>query len=124
MCSPSTGIPAEVVRPESAPKLLTTLEQKLELIAATGFVDATCVLTFDEARSHEPAEEFVREVLVDALGARLVIVGADFHFGYRRHGNVALLRADGRRARLRGARARARARSTGERDAVCRTRRP
>jgi riboflavin kinase / FMN adenylyltransferase len=88
--------PAEVVRPESAPKLLTTLEQKLELIAATGFVDATCVLTFDEARSREPAEEFVREVLVEGLGARLVVIGVDFHFGYRRHGNVQLLEQMGR----------------------------
>lgn len=83
--------PAEVVRPESAPKFLTTLEQKLELIEATGYVDTTCVLAFDEPRSHEPAEEFVREVLVERLGARLVVVGADFHFGYRRHGNVRLL---------------------------------
>jgi riboflavin kinase/FMN adenylyltransferase len=88
--------PAEVVRPESAPKLLTTLDQKLELIAATGFVDTTCVLTFDEARSHEPAEEFVREVLVEGLGARLVVVGVDFHFGYRRSGNVPLLEQMGR----------------------------
>ena len=42
------------------------------------------------------------------LGARLVVVGADFHFGYRRGGDVALLAAHGRRARLRGARPRAR----------------
>ena len=83
--------PAEVVRPESAPKLLTTLEQKVELLGETGFLDRTVVLTFDESRSHEPAEDFVREVLVERLGARLVIVGADFHFGYRRHGSVRLL---------------------------------
>jgi riboflavin kinase/FMN adenylyltransferase len=83
--------PAEVVRPESAPRLLTSLEQKVELLAATGYLDRTCVLTFDEERSREPAEDFVREVLVERLGARLVIVGADFHFGYRRHGNVRLL---------------------------------
>jgi riboflavin kinase/FMN adenylyltransferase len=83
--------PAEVVRPESAPKLLTTLEQKVELLGATGYLDRTVILTFDEARSHEPADDFVREVLVERLGARLVIVGADFHFGYRRHGSVRLL---------------------------------
>ena len=83
--------PAEVVRPDTAPKVLTTLEQKLELLAATGFVDTTCVLTFDEARSREPAEEFVKEVLVGGLGARLVVIGADFHFGHRRHGSVRLL---------------------------------
>ena len=83
--------PAEVVRPETAPKQLTTLEQKLELIAETGFVDTTFVLTFDETRSHEPAEEFVSDVLVAGLGASLVVIGADFHFGHRRHGNVKLL---------------------------------
>ena len=83
--------PAEVVRPESAPKQLTSLEQKLELLDETGFVDTTCVLTFDETRSREAAEDFVQQVLVDGLGARLVVVGADFHFGHRRHGNVKLL---------------------------------
>ena len=83
--------PAGVVRPESAPKLLTTLPQKLELLDETGYLDTTCVLTFDEARSKEPAEDFVSEVLVGRLAARLVIVGADFHFGYKRHGSVRLL---------------------------------
>jgi riboflavin kinase/FMN adenylyltransferase len=83
--------PAEVVRPETAPKVLTPLDQKLELLDATGFVDTTCVLTFDDTRSREPAEDFVRSLLVDGLAARLVVVGADFHFGHRRHGNVRLL---------------------------------
>jgi len=83
--------PAEIVRPESAPRLLTTLEQRLELLGATGDLDLCWVLTFDEARSKEPAEDFVREVLVDGIGARLVVVGADFHFGHRRGGNVPLL---------------------------------
>ncbi|MBM3672829.1 MAG: bifunctional riboflavin kinase/FAD synthetase [Actinobacteria bacterium] len=83
--------PAEVVRPESAPKELTELDQKLELLAATGFVDTVCVLTFDKERSKEPAQDFVRADLVDGLGARQVVVGADFHFGHRRHGNVRLL---------------------------------
>jgi riboflavin kinase / FMN adenylyltransferase len=83
--------PAEVVRPESAPRLLTTLEQRLELLEATGTLDLCWVLTFDETRSKESAEDFVREVLVDGTGARLVVVGADFHFGHRRGGNVPLL---------------------------------
>jgi riboflavin kinase/FMN adenylyltransferase len=83
--------PAEVVRPQSAPRLLTTLEQRLELLDATGDLDLCWVLTFDEARSKEAAEDFVREVLVDGIGARLVVVGADFHFGHRRGGNVPLL---------------------------------
>jgi len=83
--------PAEVVRPASAPKIITPLPQKLELLDATGQLDTAFVLTFDEARCKEPAEEFVQEVLVQRLGARLVVVGADFHFGHRRHGNVRLL---------------------------------
>jgi riboflavin kinase / FMN adenylyltransferase len=87
--------PAEVVRPESAPKLLTTLEQKLELLDATGSVDDCIVLPFDATRSKEPAEQFVEEVLASQLRARLVVVGADFHFGYRRHGDVPLLQRMG-----------------------------
>jgi riboflavin kinase / FMN adenylyltransferase len=83
--------PASVVRPESAPLLLTDLDQKLELLAATG-VDYTRVIHFDEVRSKEPAEEFVRDDLVGCLNARVVVVGADFHFGHRRAGNVELLR--------------------------------
>jgi riboflavin kinase/FMN adenylyltransferase len=86
--------PASVVRPATAPKVLTDLEQKLELLAATG-VDYALVVHFDEARAEEPAEDFVTEVLVDCLRARVVVVGEDFHFGHRRRGNVALLRGMG-----------------------------
>jgi riboflavin kinase/FMN adenylyltransferase len=86
--------PASVVRPESAPLLLTDLDQKLELLAATG-VDYTRVVHFDEARSKEPAEDFVREDLVACLNARVVVVGEDFHFGHGRAGNVELLRRMG-----------------------------
>jgi len=87
--------PASVVRPESAPRLLTDLDQKLELLAATG-LDYAVVVAFDQARAAERPEDFVTEVLVDCLSARLVVVGEDFHFGHRRRGNVALLRQLGR----------------------------
>jgi riboflavin kinase/FMN adenylyltransferase len=86
--------PASVVRPESAPLLLTDLEQKLELLDATG-VDYTMVVHFDEARSKEPAEDFVRDDLVGCLNAKVIVVGEDFHFGHKRAGNVALLRSMG-----------------------------
>ena len=86
--------PASVVRPESAPRLLTDLDQKLEILASTG-VDHAVVVRFDHARSQEEPEDFVREVLVGALRARVVVVGEDFHFGRRRRGNVALLRGMG-----------------------------
>jgi len=87
--------PAEIVRPESAPKLLTSLDQKLELLEATGAVDDCLVIPFDEARSKEPADEFVEELLVGVLRSRLVVVGSDFHFGYRRRGDVPLLQRMG-----------------------------
>lgn len=86
--------PASVVRPQSAPRLLTDIDQKLELLAATG-VDYTLVLRFDEARAAEPAEDFVREILIDRLDARAIVVGYDFHFGRGRAGNVSLLRSMG-----------------------------
>jgi riboflavin kinase/FMN adenylyltransferase len=86
--------PASVVRPESAPTLLCDLDQRLELLAATG-LDCTLVVPFDEPRSKEPAEDFVSEVLVGALRAQVVVVGADFHFGHQRRGNVELLRSMG-----------------------------
>lgn len=83
--------PASLVRPESAPKLLTDQQQKLELLAESG-VDAVAVVRFDEAQAAESPEEFVRRVLVSALGVRAVVVGEDFHFGRGRAGNVELLR--------------------------------
>ncbi len=86
--------PASVVRPESAPLLLTDLDQKLELLEQTG-VDYTLVVPFNMERAAEPANKFVEEVLVRRLGAKAVIVGYDFHFGKGRSGNVALLKEMG-----------------------------
>ena len=83
--------PASIVRPESAPLLLTDIDQKLELLASTG-LDATCIVKFDENSSREAPNDFVKRVLVDGLAAKRVIIGEDFHFGYKRGGNVALLR--------------------------------
>ncbi len=83
--------PASVVRPESAPQLLTDAEQRLELLAATG-IDAAVVLPFDAERAAEPAADFVEELLVACLRAEAVVVGEDFHFGRNREGNVDLLR--------------------------------
>lgn len=86
--------PAEVVRPESAPCRLISLEQKLELLESSG-LDLVYVVTFDANRASETAEEFVKEVLVDGLAARAVIVGHDFHFGKNRGGNVEMLQHEG-----------------------------
>lgn len=86
--------PAQVLRPESAPLLLCDLDQKLERLGETG-IDQTLVVHFDEERARETAEHFVRDVLVGGLGAKVVVVGEDFHFGHRRSGNVAMLQEMG-----------------------------
>ena len=89
--------PARLVRPESAPLLLTDPEQKLELLEGTG-LDLLLVVRFDEERAKESPEDFVTEVLVDCLGTKAIVVGEDFHFGHQRRGNVGLLRAMGAEA--------------------------
>lgn len=88
--------PASVVRPESAPCLLTDAQQRLELLAATG-VDATIIVPFDTRLAEESPESFVERVLVEAAATGAIVVGEDFHFGRRRAGNVALLRELGPR---------------------------
>lgn len=83
--------PREVVRPYSAPQRVLSLAGRLERIAETG-IDTAVVIRFDEARSEETGEDFVRELLVGRLAARVIYVGSDFRFGRRGHGDVALLR--------------------------------
>jgi len=87
--------PASVVRPESAPLLITSLEQRIELLRDTG-LDAVVVLEFDEVAASEEAEDFINRVFVDGLAASEIIVGEDFHFGRGRRGNVEMLSRIGR----------------------------
>lgn len=86
--------PLATLAPDRCPRPLVGNTQKTDLLAATG-IDATLMLAFDDALAHEEAEHFVRRVLVDALRARRVLVGADFRFGARGAGDVALLRRMG-----------------------------
>ncbi|MCL4142810.1 UNVERIFIED_CONTAM: hypothetical protein GTU68_002588 [Idotea baltica] len=82
--------PATVLRPDTAPLLLTDTEQKLDLLERCG-VDTVLVVPFDQERSAETAEEFVKNVLVDCAQAKAVVVGHDFRFGKGRTGNVEML---------------------------------
>jgi len=79
--------PAHVVRPQSAPRLLTSLDQKLELIAAQG-IDYAYVIEFNASRASTPPDQFVEQVFRDSLHAKAIVVGEDFHFGKGRSGNV------------------------------------
>lgn len=87
--------PAEVLRPDSAPPLLTTWPEKLTLLRQTAELDGVVLLPFDESFSHTAPEEFVREVLVKRLQVAQVAVGFNFHFGYQAKGSPALLQQMG-----------------------------
>jgi riboflavin kinase / FMN adenylyltransferase len=73
--------PVRVLRPEQAPKLITPLPQKLDLLAATG-IDATVVIPFTLEFSRLSALEFARDVLLDSLRAVEVHEGDNFRFGH------------------------------------------
>jgi riboflavin kinase/FMN adenylyltransferase len=82
--------PDEVVRPGSHPPLLCTASRRSQLLADLG-VDAICVLPFTLEFSRLGPDEFVRTVLVERLHAARVVVGANFRFGHKAAGDVALL---------------------------------
>src|SRR6185503_21150796 len=86
--------PAQVLYPEVAPKLLTFLPQRIDLIARTG-VDAILVLQFNAQLSRVTAEDFVREILVSRLAVRGVHEGANFRFGHGAKAGVNELRVFG-----------------------------
>jgi riboflavin kinase/FMN adenylyltransferase len=87
--------PLRVLRPELAPKLLTSLELKVELLSEIG-IEELVVIRFDDDFAHQTAEQFIDDVLVGRLGATSVSIGANFRFGHRAAGDTALLSADPR----------------------------
>ena len=84
--------PREFFAPDQAPARLTTLREKLELLAAQG-LETAHVLRFDYKLAQVSAEDFIERVLVKGLGVRHLLVGDDFRFGARRAGDFALLSA-------------------------------
>lgn len=87
--------PTRILAPERAPVLLTGPERRVEFLKGAG-ADAVAVLPFDVDFARTSPEVFVRKVLIETCNAKGVVVGPDFHFGHRRSGNVATLRALGR----------------------------
>jgi riboflavin kinase/FMN adenylyltransferase len=87
--------PLSVIQPASAPKLLTRLDVKADLVEELG-VEEMVVIPFDDAFAQRSAEDFVSTVLVDALQATRVSVGRNFRFGNKARGDAALLAADER----------------------------
>ena len=84
--------PRFVVAPASAPKLLTPLAIKADLIAGLG-VRELVVIPFDGSFAAQSPQEFIDRELIERLGARTVSVGENFRFGHKAKGDTALLRA-------------------------------
>lgn len=86
--------PAMLLRPESAPLLLTDLSRKLALFEKLG-IERTAVLEFDDEVAGIAPRDFVKDFLCDALNAKSVVIGEDFHYGSSRDGTVETLREGG-----------------------------
>jgi riboflavin kinase/FMN adenylyltransferase len=88
--------PTRVVAPERTPTLLTSPVHRAELMREEG-IQQVLILPFTAELARLSPEDFVQQLLVDRLGARAVLVGDNFCFGYRQSGNVRLLQALGAR---------------------------
>ena len=86
--------PLELLSPKDAPELITTLRQRAEVFEQIG-VDVLLVLRFDDRFRRYPPEHFIEAVLVEALGAVHLVVGADFRFGHGGSGSVETLQKMG-----------------------------
>ncbi|MET0955305.1 MAG: bifunctional riboflavin kinase/FAD synthetase [Cryobacterium sp.] len=87
--------PLALLNPAVCPAELVSVQQKIDLLGETG-IDATVVLSFDRALASLAPEDFVRDILVNTLHARHVMVGRDFRFGAKGAGDAALLTELGR----------------------------
>ncbi|MGZ8230184.1 MAG: bifunctional riboflavin kinase/FAD synthetase [Burkholderiales bacterium] len=83
--------PREFFAPDQAPTRLTSLREKLELLAAHG-LDTTYVLRFDYRFAQIAANDFIGRILVRGVGVRHLLVGDDFRFGARRAGDFNMLK--------------------------------
>lgn len=84
--------PLQVIHPEALPKLLTPFGVKRDIIEGLG-VRELVVIPFDRGFASQSAEEFIRQVLVERLGARTVSVGENFRFGAKARGDAEMLSA-------------------------------
>src|SRR3972149_2112031 len=83
--------PVRFLAPDRSPKLISTLDQKIRLIEEAE-IDLLFVAPFDRAFSRLSPDQFIRQYLIEGLGARTVCVGSNFNFGYRQEGRVETLR--------------------------------
>ena len=87
--------PLQVMRPEIGIKLISTYEQKVEMIELAG-IDILVVIPFTRDFAATSAETFVDEVLIKTIRVRELVVGYDYAFGKGRQGNIEFLKEKGR----------------------------
>jgi len=92
---PSTALtfdkhPTEILAPSRAPLYITSLDQRIELIESLG-VEEVVVAEFNYQLAHLTREDFVKEILVDILQAKQIVVGSNFRFGRNREGDIRYL---------------------------------
>jgi riboflavin kinase/FMN adenylyltransferase len=86
--------PERFLRPTKTPRLLTTMDERIKLLASTG-IDAVLVLPFDASFASLTAQEFVQRILVGVLAVRSLHEGGNFHFGHQARAGVEELRKFG-----------------------------
>lgn len=87
--------PREFFAPDQAPTRLTSLREKLELLARHG-IDRVYICRFNFDFARVSAQDFIQHILSGSLGVRWLLIGDDFRFGARRAGDSAMLRTAGR----------------------------
>ncbi|MBN2107680.1 MAG: bifunctional riboflavin kinase/FAD synthetase [Deltaproteobacteria bacterium] len=86
--------PLKVVRPEAEPQSITTFEEKIRLIEAIG-IDCLVCENFTRQFAEQPPEEFIKNIIVDRIHPREIIIGHDYAFGKNRKGSIELLQKMG-----------------------------
>jgi riboflavin kinase/FMN adenylyltransferase len=86
--------PIKVFGPSNGPPLITPHEQKVQLIEEAG-IDVFIVIEFSREFAQMSAHDFVQKIMGDKIGARAVVVGPDYRFGYKREGDIPLLKQMG-----------------------------
>ena len=87
--------PQVVIDPQGAPRILTTKEEKLELLGRTD-LDTVCILSFSDSFSRLGPHDFVQKILVEKIGMKEIVIGQNHAFGKNREGTAADLMELGR----------------------------
>lgn len=88
-------LPEEVFKPNQSPARLLSLREKWRLLGDYS-LDVVCSVPFTTVFARLSAEQFIKDILVDTLNVKKLIVGEDFRFGQKRQGNIALLESFGK----------------------------